>query len=140
MSARASVRAKERDRRRRRKLEAALAEKGVAPEVIADVLAEIQQRQAERRDRERLPAELPSAVRRQFPEARVISLTDEERARLQAQQDRFWANQPDDKGYRPKRIDSLTQGDARASGATALAVRRGKTLTKWEHEQMEARA
>jgi hypothetical protein len=137
VSDRASVRAKERDRRRRRKLEAALAKKGVAPEVIADVVAEIQRKQADHR-----AAELRNErtePRKQVAQGRVVALTEEERARLDAAQARFWENQPDDKGYRPKRIDPLTQGDARASGAAALAVRRGKTLTKWEYDQMEAR-
>lgn len=138
MSNRVSVKAKERDRRRRRKLEAALASKGVAPEVIADVVAEIQQRQAAARAAELRNERIEP--RKQVPQAkRVVSLTDAERAQIRAQQERFWENQPDDKGYRPKRVDPLTQGDARASGAAALAVRRGKTLTKWEYDQMEAR-
>ena len=41
---------------------------------------------------------------------------------------------PDDKGYVPARPDSVLTGVARATGATAKAVKRGKTLTKYEHD------
>lgn len=41
---------------------------------------------------------------------------------------------PNDKGYQPTRHDSVLTGVGRATGATAKAVKRGKTITKYEHD------
>jgi hypothetical protein len=41
----------------------------------------------------------------------------------------------DDTGYRPTPGDPLLQGVARATGATAKAVRRRRTLTRYEHDR-----
>ena len=41
----------------------------------------------------------------------------------------------DDSGYRPTRYDPLTIGPARVSGETAKAVRRGSTITAWQHRE-----
>jgi hypothetical protein len=43
--------------------------------------------------------------------------------------------EPDDKGYAPKRIDPLLKGVARATGATAKVVKKGKTMTKFEYDK-----
>lgn len=40
----------------------------------------------------------------------------------------------DDKGYRPTRRDPLLHGPARATGATARAVRRRSTYAQWQLE------
>jgi hypothetical protein len=40
----------------------------------------------------------------------------------------------DDRGYRPSRVDPLLTGPARATGATAQAVRRANATTKYEHD------
>lgn len=41
----------------------------------------------------------------------------------------------DDRGYRPSRPDAVTTGQGRATGPAAKAVKRGKTLTRWEYDQ-----
>lgn len=41
----------------------------------------------------------------------------------------------DDAGYKPTRVDRLLTGTARATGQTAKAVRRGKTVTKHDYEK-----
>lgn len=46
-------------------------------------------------------------------------------------------DQPDDRGYRPTHVDSILTGTARATGQTAAAVRRGRTVTKWQHDERE---
>lgn len=38
--------------------------------------------------------------------------------------------QPDDKGYKPTRVDPLLKGTARATGDTAKAVRSKKAIVK----------
>lgn len=45
---------------------------------------------------------------------------------------------PDDTGYRPSGPDSTLVGVARATGETAAAVKRGSTLTKWQHDERSA--
>lgn len=42
----------------------------------------------------------------------------------------------DDSGYQPARVDSTLTGVARATGETARAVRRGKTITRHEHREV----
>jgi hypothetical protein len=39
----------------------------------------------------------------------------------------------DDRGFKPSTGDSLLRGVGRATGETAKAVKRGRTLAKWEH-------
>lgn len=41
----------------------------------------------------------------------------------------------DDKGYQPNPGDSVLRGAARATGQTAKAVTRGKTVTKYQHDK-----
>lgn len=48
-------------------------------------------------------------------------------------------DQPDDRSYRPRHIDPVLRGAARATGQTAAAVRRGRTVTDWQHDEREAR-
>ncbi len=54
--------------------------------------------------------------------------------RLEARTDDAYVT-PDDRGYRPSRVDPVLSGAARATGETAKAVRRGKTITAWQHEE-----
>lgn len=42
--------------------------------------------------------------------------------------------QPSDKGFRPAKVDSILNGVGRAIGQTAKAVKRGKTVTKYQHD------
>jgi len=46
-------------------------------------------------------------------------------------------DQPDDSRYKPAHIDSILTGTARATGQTAAAVRSGRTVTKWQHDERE---
>lgn len=41
---------------------------------------------------------------------------------------------PDDKGFKPTKVDAVLNGVARATGQTAKAVKRRKTITKHEHD------
>lgn len=45
---------------------------------------------------------------------------------------------PDDAGYKPPKVDSVLTGVARATGAAAKAVKRGKTFTKYELREESA--
>lgn len=62
---------------------------------------------------------------------------EEQEARLE--RERAAANapleDPDDTKYRPVHHDPLTVGIARATGETAKAVRRGSTITGWQHRE-----
>lgn len=42
---------------------------------------------------------------------------------------------PDDKDYRPVLADSVLRGTARATGETANAVKRRKTITKFQYDE-----
>lgn len=56
----------------------------------------------------------------------------------QKETEAIW-EQPDDRKFRPTTPDPITTGAARATGATAIAARRGKTLTKFQYDALEAR-
>lgn len=43
---------------------------------------------------------------------------------------------PDDKGFKPSQVDSVLQGTGRVTGASAKAVKKRKTTTKYEHDQL----
>lgn len=45
--------------------------------------------------------------------------------------------QVDDSKHRPAHIDPLLKGAARVTGQTAAAVKRGRTVTKYQHEEAE---
>lgn len=45
--------------------------------------------------------------------------------------------QLDDRGYRPKHVDATLRGAARATGQAAKAIRRGSTVTGWQHAERE---
>jgi hypothetical protein len=42
---------------------------------------------------------------------------------------------PDDSKYKPAKVDSALNGVARVTGETAKAVKRRKTITKYEYDQ-----
>ena len=42
---------------------------------------------------------------------------------------------PDDPGYHPTRRDPLLTGVARATGETAAAVKRGRSVTRWQWDE-----
>jgi hypothetical protein len=44
---------------------------------------------------------------------------------------------PDDTRFRPTSTPKELVGPGRATGASAAAIRRGKTITKWQHEQSD---
>jgi hypothetical protein len=44
----------------------------------------------------------------------------------------------DDSGYRPSRPDSLLTGTGRATGETAAAVKRRRTIPKWQHRDFRS--
>lgn len=75
-----------------------------------------------------------------IPEAEILRASERMRLDQQAERDimRTWLDTPraelDDTGYRPTSPDPLTTGVARATGETAAAVRRGRTITKHQHE------
>lgn len=51
--------------------------------------------------------------------------------------DEYYESLKSDKGYSPPRIDPVLKGPARATGATAKAVKRQKTMTKFEYDNQE---
>lgn len=95
--------------KRRQRLRQRLRAEGVSEAEIATIL--------ERKRREQL------ATRETDPLKRHRLIHAEEIARAEAY------TSPDDRGFRPTRIDPLLRGTARAVGATARAVRRGTTYT-----------
>jgi hypothetical protein len=42
---------------------------------------------------------------------------------------------PDDKKYKPTSVLKELNGVARATGETAKAIKRGKTITKWQYDE-----
>lgn len=60
--------------------------------------------------------------------------TENHLRRLNARTDDAYV-QPDDSAHQPPQVDPLLKGTARATGATAKAVKQGKTMTKWQHEE-----
>lgn len=44
---------------------------------------------------------------------------------------------PDDTRYRPTSTPKELVGPARATGLSAAAIRRGKTITKWQHDRAD---
>jgi hypothetical protein len=42
---------------------------------------------------------------------------------------------PDDKDFKPSRVDSLLSGTARVTGMTAKVVKRKKTVTKYQYDK-----
>lgn len=59
-----------------------------------------------------------------------------ERQRAHVEADVY--NQPDDSRYQPARHDSLRTGQARATGVTSRVVGRQHTITRWQHDEIEA--
>ena len=47
-----------------------------------------------------------------------------------------WA-EPDDKGYKPPQVDSVLVGVARATGPTAAAVKRKRTMTAAQYQRFD---
>lgn len=45
---------------------------------------------------------------------------------------------PKDSAHRPRPVDPLLTGHGRATGETARAVKRGRTVTKFEHRERDA--
>ena len=47
---------------------------------------------------------------------------------------------PDDRRHRPSRQDPLLTGQGRVTGMTALAVKRGQAMTRWQYQAMEGKS
>ena len=114
-------------RQLRRRLEAL----GVAPQAIEPIVWDHERRVEARHESNRHRAEVAAEVA-----MRRERLADQE-ASLEVPLDGAW-EPPDDKGYRPARIDPVLTGTARAAGQTAAAVKRRRTLTRAQYEQREA--
>lgn len=46
--------------------------------------------------------------------------------------------QPDDSGYKPRSVDPPLKGQGRATGQAAAAVKRGRTVTAWQHAELDS--
>lgn len=83
----------------------------------------------------------PDQIEHIIAKTRARQLAAREAARAAAAQREQWECEtyarlsPDDKGYHPSRPDSVTTGQARATGLAAKAAKRGKTLTRWEYDE-----
>lgn len=94
------------------------------PEEVDLAIADLARRQRRHREHARA-AELAAAT-----EASARAL-----AQAQAEEEIYRQLSPNDSAFRPSLPDSLLRGAARATGETARAVRRGRTLTRFEYQQ-----
>src|SRR5262245_9768159 len=70
--------------------------------------------------------------------ALVEKLVAKRRDAQAAKRDELFGSLPplkDDRAYLPDYVDPVLKGVARATGETAKAVKRGKTITKWQHDE-----
>lgn len=113
-------------KRQRKRQRIKLRNAGVSPERIMELV----------------PAPAPpnrhkATVWRQDPAEREAEKRRAAEYRARLEQETYERLQPDDRRHRPTSIDPLTKGAARATGATAKAIRRTKALTKFEYDQLE---
>ena len=123
--------ARKRRKDQRNRLRARLAREGVEPAMVEVLLAELRARQDLEHEL-RLAGCAPALIARQVEELRVAQL----HARLGAAGaiDELCPT-VDDTRFRPAVVDPLLRGVARATGATARAVRTRRGLAKWQIEQ-----
>lgn len=103
------------NRARRRKQ---LLAQGFSPEAVEKILGRLRERQAEQRAAERAAS----------------GAAERERARIE--EETYRRLSLDDRRHRPTSHDPLTTGIGRATGATAKAAKRGRTLTKWQYDEL----
>jgi hypothetical protein len=152
------------DKRDRQRLRAELAATGIIPDrEITHRLSLLAQRQAAHRQGRPVDAGVARALddleqqhelrARLHADGQAAHLIDQVVARLARRQDAARrAGVPlrqlddhldrqhtrlDDRGYRPDAGDPLLRGAARATGATAAAAKRRKTITRYQHDHLE---
>jgi hypothetical protein len=59
-----------------------------------------------------------------------------ERERARVEEETYRRLALDDRRHRPTSHDPLTTGIGRATGATAVAAKRGRTMTKWQYDEL----
>lgn len=85
-----------------------------------------------------------------WPQHRIDALIERRTAEYQEQRDAWEAGaarrarvidetyerlSPKDTSHRPRHVDPLLRGAARATGHTATAVKRGTTITEYQHRE-----
>lgn len=121
MSTARAKRRKEADRRRRIQLEKTLLAEGLPRERVDAIIEHMRNTQVAERARERgdiFTCITPAETEDEFYERH--------------------ARQFDDKGYEPKPPDSVLMGTARATGIAVKAIKRRKTLTRYEYDLLQA--
>lgn len=118
------------DSKARQRFKQKLESWGMPRDEIQMCVAEAARRQQAKREG-RLPQDADLCVRPRYLDLRARKVLGLEGVpRLEEE----WAP-PDDKGYRPIRVDPLLTGPARASGLTARAVRRGKSYSQYDYDK-----
>lgn len=77
---------------------------------------------------------------RGFPEEVIEEIIRRRREAHAARREWARGEEPadlDDSAYQPTHVDPLLKGAARATGQTAAAVKRGRTITKHQHDQAD---
>jgi hypothetical protein len=98
-----------------------LLNQGLHPDKVEEIIERMRIRQAAERAGA-VPATLPDPPP---DEDRIDAFYEQERQRF------------DDAKHRPTHVDSVLRGQARATGATAVAVKRRRTLTAHEYHERE---
>lgn len=86
-------------------------------------------------------AELIDKVVAQMAWEAQVEIHGEAEARRRAEHtlrhDEYWSGRTNDSKYRPDHVPAELRGAARATGQTADAVRRGHTVTGWQHAERD---
>lgn len=101
-------------KRKRRRLRAKLESLGYSPVYVERAVEELRQQQ----------------------ESRRAQVEDWQRQREQWEAEVY--AQPDDSHHRPSTPDRLRTGQARVTGTTARVAGRQYTITRWQHDEIEA--
>lgn len=118
----------------RQKIRQKLRRWGMDPEELELCMIQIRERQIQK-NLGHLALDAPLCTRASYVRLmrKQITTNDKSPAHFRLGEDYI---PPSDTGYKPTQIDPLLQGTARATGVTAKAVRKRKTLTKFEHDQV----
>lgn len=84
-----------------------------------------------------IPKDAPLCTRAEYVRLLKKQLGPNDKQAPQLHLGEYYVAELDDKGYAPTKVDSLLTGMGRAMGQTAKVIKRGKTITKYQHDQGE---
>lgn len=119
----------------RRKIRKKLREWGMPEDEIELCIAQVRERQTMKRYGD-IPIDAPLCTRASYVRLLRQRVGSDHNAAVLHLGDDY---EPEsDKGFKPTKVDSVLTGVARATGQTAKAVKRRKTITKFQYDNQEA--